>query len=74
MPDSRCACSVPEPGHNIHPAIVEEKSKRASKWLGFLINVWFWSALTLTLNQRFPDGCGLSMESVRITTKLTSSN
>src|SRR4029434_1639659 len=21
-------------------------------WLGFLVNVWFWSALTLTLNQR----------------------
>ena len=28
------------------------KSKRASKWLGFLVNVPFWSALDLTLNQR----------------------
>ena len=30
----------------------QRKSKRPSKWLGFLVNVWFWSALTLTLNQR----------------------
>jgi hypothetical protein len=28
------------------------KRNLASKWLGFLVNVWFWSALTLTLNQR----------------------
>src|SRR5262245_52188106 len=28
------------------------KSKRAAKGLGFLVNVWFWSAVTLTLNQR----------------------
>src|SRR5262245_45047854 len=28
------------------------KSKRASKWLDFLVNVPFWSALELTLNQR----------------------
>ena len=27
------------------PSIVEEKAKRASKWLGFLVNVRFWSAL-----------------------------
>src|SRR5262245_17793430 len=31
------------------------KSKWASKWLGFLVNVWFWPALTLTLNQRGPE-------------------
>jgi hypothetical protein len=34
------------------PPIVEEKAKQAAKWLGFLVNVWFWSALTLTLNQQ----------------------
>src|SRR5262249_47521271 len=28
------------------------KSKRSAKWLGFLVDVWFWSALTVTLNQR----------------------
>jgi hypothetical protein len=28
------------------------KSKSASKWLGFLVNVPFWSVLTSTLNQR----------------------
>src|SRR5262249_57383216 len=28
------------------------KSKRASKWLGFLVNVPFWSALALTLSRR----------------------
>src|SRR5262245_11074717 len=27
------------------------KSKRASKWLGFLVDVWFWSLPDLTLNQ-----------------------
>ena len=28
------------------------KTKSASKWLDFLVNVPFWSALDLTLNQR----------------------
>ena len=36
------------------PSIAEEKAKGASKWLGFVFKVWFWSALALTLNQRVP--------------------
>jgi hypothetical protein len=34
------------------PLIVEQELKRASKWLGFFVNVPFWSARDLTLNQR----------------------
>src|SRR5262245_11320356 len=41
-----------EPGQNIHLPLPKKKQKRASKWLDFLVNVWFWSALDLTLNQR----------------------
>src|SRR5262245_51857257 len=47
-----CACFVPEPGQNIHLPLSKKKLRRASKWLDFLVNVWFWSALDLTLNQR----------------------
>jgi hypothetical protein len=35
--------------YNFH---CRRKGKRVSKWLGFLVDVRFWSALILTLNQR----------------------
>src|SRR5215471_20713897 len=41
-----------EPGQNIHLPLPKKKQKRASKWLDFFVNVWFWSTLDLTLNQR----------------------
>ena len=47
-----CACFIPEPGAEHTPSIIEEKASDRRKWLGFLVNVWFWSALALTLNQR----------------------
>src|SRR5262245_25429568 len=47
-----CACFVPEPGQNIHPPLLKKTPSEPRKWLGFLVNFWFWSALTLTLNQR----------------------
>jgi hypothetical protein len=34
------------------PSIDEEKASERRKWFGFLVDVCFWSALTLTLNQR----------------------
>src|SRR5262249_732346 len=46
------ACFVPQPGQHIHLPLSKKKQRRASKWLGFLVNVRFWSALTLSLNQR----------------------
>src|SRR5215470_9030598 len=44
-----CACFVPKLGQNIHLPLPKKK-QLASKWLGFLVSVWFWSALSLTLN------------------------
>jgi hypothetical protein len=41
----RCAYFVPEFGQNIHLPLPKTKANRASKWLDFLFNVWFWSAL-----------------------------
>ena len=40
------------------------KSKWASKWLGFLVNVPFWSALNLTLNQRARSSSSQQMDAL----------
>src|SRR5262245_28681808 len=46
-----CACFVPEPGQNIHLPLPKKK-EGSSKLLDFFVNVVFWLALSLTLNQR----------------------
>ena len=71
--DPGCACSVPEPGQNKHLPLSKENSSGPSKWLGFLVNVRFWSALDLTLNQRVRRSGGLqrTAQTLRRQEKLT---
>src|SRR5215467_10050561 len=47
-----CACFVPEPGQNIHLPLSKKKQAGLRNGWAFLSMFWFWSALTLTLNQR----------------------
>ena len=49
-----CACFVPETAQNIHLPLSKKKPSGLPKRLGFLVNVPFWSALDVTLNQRGP--------------------
>jgi hypothetical protein len=50
------ACFVFEPGQNIHLPLSKEKASGPRNG----VNVWFWSALTLTLNQAGPErGMGI---------------
>src|SRR5262249_30140767 len=48
----RLCLFVPEPEKNIHLPLSKKKASGLRKWLGFLVNVPFWSALNLTLIQR----------------------